>query len=349
MNCIIHIGLHKTGSTSVQLSLSRAREKLARFGILYPAISDTKHDEFVCHHQLASDFNGVNISQIERGLCGPNLENLMETVDLTAPNFLVLSSEAFSDNKTNISFIDEGPLFSFLRDRCRSISVVAVIRPQVEILQSAYLEGVMSFFNYESFSNYRSEAILDPFFNYAERLKPWIDADGLNFCAIPLNSTVNKERLTETVLHAGGIPMELLNSLELQATGNLNNNPGVKTIAALRFFIQRHPEFQFDKLKEQMKQWVYMYAKRKNWDSVPFFGYTNNDLDQVLKHFSAMNSAFAQLLWGVDWDSLFDSRHLYSRKYANICLENIDVDLEKEFFSFIEDFERHAHDLLGES
>lgn len=52
--CIVHAGLHKTGTTSVQTVLAARRGELAQAGYSYPVLGGKKHNHNALAHQLAT-------------------------------------------------------------------------------------------------------------------------------------------------------------------------------------------------------------------------------------------------------------------------------------------------------
>ena len=53
-HCIVHVGTHKTGTTSVQSVLAAQRAELAAAGTLYPALDDASRDHNALAHRLAT-------------------------------------------------------------------------------------------------------------------------------------------------------------------------------------------------------------------------------------------------------------------------------------------------------
>src|ERR1700748_1157963 len=98
MHCLVHIGVHKTGSTSFQLAMSRFRWQFSEIGLLYPAQPWLDFDKFVCHHGLAAQVTGRRLDWIPAEYMGPTLEELELAIDDHRPNYIVLSSEEFSQS-----------------------------------------------------------------------------------------------------------------------------------------------------------------------------------------------------------------------------------------------------------
>lgn len=343
MHSVIHIGMHKAGSTSIQLALSRGRARLGAQGILYPAQSNLGPEKFVCHHRLASQLNGFGTFYIDDELLGPNLSQLRQAIDETNPAYLVLSSEVFSDTSMGRD-LEASHLVRLLESRCKSICAVCVVRPQAEMLQSAYIEGVKSFSYFRSFAQYRQEAISMPFFDYVERLAPWSNCRAFSFAAVPLNKSVDAARLTQTVLIAGGIPEGVVKAAGIPDTERINQDPGAMTVAALRRVIPKMHELQREPGRSRIMQWIYQEAKSRGWTKTHFHGYTAEEFDSIGEHFRERNSQFANSHWGKPWDEVFENEAFRSREPTEVELDdlpnNVLVELD-EFGLKLQNFVTH--------
>lgn len=327
--CLIHIGVHKTGSTSFQLSLSRVRQQLSDVGVLYPAQPDLLFDKFVAHHRIAATLTGQDFSS-EAVEYGPSLSELESAIRETEHDQLILSSESFSMPFSQNA--EESPLVRMLLREGYKITVVALVRPQVELLQAAYVEGVTSFFNYISFAEYLEMAIHDPFFDYPKRLRPWTESGHLTFVAIPYNRKVRSQNLSEIILSAGGISVgsDLIERLKPE---HINQNPGALTIAAIRWFVPHLSELQFDPLRDELKAFILADARRLGWDQEPFHGHTAQTVRQIRGEFKKSNAKFALSSWGRKWSELF-ARERRKLECNEINLELADPELRRKFNAF---------------
>jgi hypothetical protein len=339
MHCLIHIGVHKTGSTAFQLAMSRSRWQLREIGLLYPAKPYLQFDKFVCHHGLAERMVGQQFDGIYDEYTGLSAEELEQAIEDGKPHYIVLSSEVFS-----IPFAgraENDPLIKLLLRRGCSISVVAMIRPQVGLLHSSYMEGVMSFFNYVKFREYMTIAVKLPFFKYSSRLSPWTSSQKISFVAVPYSKVLKHHKLTETILKAGGIPEKIIDAAHFSKTERINQNPGAMTIGACRYFIPHLHQLQFDPLRDKLKAFVFEEAERRGWTDVPYQGYTKPDVDYVRKRFQQGNSEFAQRYWGRKWSEVFGISSRPTWQSNEVDLETISAAVRKEFDSFQQTIEAH--------
>jgi hypothetical protein len=96
MDILIHVGLHKTGTTSVQDHLYRKRECLLAEGILYPncGLFGSQHalipGSIIPKHYF--------LDRVERSLCTRDyLDQLASEAKAAKPDLVILSSEVFSE------------------------------------------------------------------------------------------------------------------------------------------------------------------------------------------------------------------------------------------------------------
>lgn len=129
---ILHVGTHKTATTTIQKSFFTNRKLLAQHGLVYPDIGRTEG-----HHGLITDW--VNLADVFH-LPEGSVAAWQKLVDETSQgdHTVFLSSEEFSrghpQSKMNLKAIRP------LLDRYDDIKVICVLRDQISFLQSVYLE-----------------------------------------------------------------------------------------------------------------------------------------------------------------------------------------------------------------
>jgi hypothetical protein len=100
---VIHFGVHKTGTSSIQRRLSENRQTLAASGILYPDIRRKANhfDLYTCFHERPLEYRMVKVrgitgaDEIEK-LRGEIKRALESQLAASGAERLILSSEAFS-------------------------------------------------------------------------------------------------------------------------------------------------------------------------------------------------------------------------------------------------------------
>ncbi|MEO8927082.1 MAG: hypothetical protein ABI306_07945 [Caulobacteraceae bacterium] len=140
--CILHIGVEKTGSTSVQATLSKNRQKLRAHGVLYPeALGEKNH---VKAYAFASE-SGVDELKSPWGLDNPAAiarfrnqltAQLTQEVRAARPKVFCVSNEHCSSRLLARSEIER--LADLLGGLADTVKVVVYLRRQGDALRSAY-------------------------------------------------------------------------------------------------------------------------------------------------------------------------------------------------------------------
>lgn len=130
---VLHIGTHKTATTTIQDTFYANRELLAQHGVIYPALG--KHTG---HHGLLTDWIGLPLAyDLSNGGIGTLQALAAEYADSDIT--LLLSSEEFSRGGGAGGHVDMAALAKIF-DAFESISLICFLREQWQFLQSVYLE-----------------------------------------------------------------------------------------------------------------------------------------------------------------------------------------------------------------
>jgi hypothetical protein len=127
---VLHVGLHKTGTSYLQLWLYRNRERLKASGVAYPDFYLKMPN--ANHHKLADAIKsrGLDLKQAAKELDVASLDN--EAVILSSETF----SSLFHRGRQDAQEFKEAFSMFF------SISIVIYLRRQDEMLESSYAEIV---------------------------------------------------------------------------------------------------------------------------------------------------------------------------------------------------------------
>lgn len=139
MKALVHIGLPKTGSTSLQYSLAASRDQLAKSGFLYPTLfssseADSNLHQKVLRHLFTEEAErrrlfanvGAATPQAGRAWLQERVTHLDAQIAQSTAHTCILSGESF------IAIHDVSALHRFLRDRFEDIQIIAYIRPPYE-------------------------------------------------------------------------------------------------------------------------------------------------------------------------------------------------------------------------
>lgn len=135
--CIIHIGMHKTGSTSIQESLNKFYDKnfyYARLGA--PNHSIAIYSLFSQNPQAYAHFKGFTSEEISSFITEVR-QNLIKSIKNANKRILIISGE-------DIRLLSQDELYimkSFLQDYgYNDINIFSYIRSPIEYIQSAFQE-----------------------------------------------------------------------------------------------------------------------------------------------------------------------------------------------------------------
>lgn len=129
----VHVGTHKTGTTSIQSFLAENAEAFAAAGLHIPATGRT-NSGFAGHHNIAWELLGYPDFDAARGTLADLLAEIRER---QAPT-VCLSSEEFEFIHLRPKLLL--PLTDGLIDAGYTVHVILYLRPQVDYLESLYAE-----------------------------------------------------------------------------------------------------------------------------------------------------------------------------------------------------------------
>jgi len=126
--CYIHVGPHKTGTTSIQWCLQENREELLKHGYFVPE-SETKRG---AHHALAEKLCGLDVGEHRERLVTKSIRALVE-----APSeAIIISSEALEGILESRRHADV--FFSRIEELNLKPKLILFPRNQPQWINSAY-------------------------------------------------------------------------------------------------------------------------------------------------------------------------------------------------------------------
>lgn len=139
----LHIGLHKTGSSSIQIALSKARRGLRRMGITYPG-SEVNHAELYlafCDHPEREHSNvrrGISTPEAARRSSMQIMDVIANELQLSRSPKVILSAEGLS----SLSQSGIERLKAFILPFADRIKVVCFVRNPIGFATSYAQEAV---------------------------------------------------------------------------------------------------------------------------------------------------------------------------------------------------------------
>ena len=299
---ILHIGMHKTASTTIQKRLKVNNQLLQSYGYLYIA----KERKTLLKGVLQKDFKPWR--------------QLIRNARKTASTPIV-SHEAFShvlcrgSSASNASCLGDW-LLKKLSQAGVNVMVIGFVRDQPSYLNSHYTQHVKRFATTKSLEAYAAKAMrrsihrssCDP-----EQLFGWLmHHASVRTVFFPYGRSIAQPAAqhrhpTEPfaqLIHCLKIP----DSAHFQRIDDVNAQPGdlaIRTALQLRLELKRDG-IRLDKTaKQRARALLCKEAERRNWAQTPYMG-LNPELNRRIRdHFSAANNRFAQRVWGCQWDEIF--------------------------------------------
>ncbi|ACK70712.1 conserved hypothetical protein [Gloeothece citriformis PCC 7424] len=229
----LHIGMPKTGSTSLQFFIDLNREKLLERGLLYPLSGRPKGNfiEWTYSHDnlLLEVFNSI-VYQPESG----GWEEVIKEINTFNPEKVIISDE-------NLGYLGypfrKDPSLEYISQYKSYLSnfdtkVVIYLRKQDDFLISFYSQVVKTAWYYKDFKHFVAEHEVD----YYKILETWAKEFGKENIIV---------RVFEKDQLKGGLIQDFFSTLDftspiddLTYSTQLNTNPSLKTIEFMRFLNQ---------------------------------------------------------------------------------------------------------------
>lgn len=165
---IIHIGMHKTGSTAIQHACHKHSRKLLKRGFCYPTTGTLWYG----HHPVAWA-SGVPHPCHDEKL---NINNLIDTyIKQSTSKTLILSSEDFF----KVPNPCKSPAIEAITQAFRGIDVLAYIRNPCDWVVSSFKWNVERDPKlFPTINNFVENCNLKGWFNFSKALKAWNKVDG---------------------------------------------------------------------------------------------------------------------------------------------------------------------------
>lgn len=298
---IVHIGMPRTGSTTIQTVLARLRPQLeAAAGILYPDLNPASaaHAPHISHQYLGEVLDGRRPRREARELLGA----LDAALARTQADTVILSYEDLIQEKR------AAWIAAILRDAVARhgfrMEAVVTLKPQDEHLNSIYAHRVQMMNEKRLFASFAKHFEHSARFAYAELLQPWLPACDGRLRAVPVRDQRSPRPLLERFLTETGLVDRVLPLLAPEDTARRENrSPGpVAVEASRRLRLLRVP----DRLRvpREMMRFLERAAASRGVDETPFQGVGPELRARLSARYAATNERFAAQAWGAPWSTV---------------------------------------------
>ena len=288
--CYIHVGPHKSGTTSIQWFLQENREKLLKAGCFVPA-SETKRG---AHHALVEGLAGLEVGEHRESL----VANSIRAIAGTPSEVIIISSEALEGILRNRRHAEV--FFNRIEDLKLQPKLILFPRNQPQWINSSYCSMVAAFRRSDSFESSALGFAQSP----DARFLRWISL------AETHKAELIARPFSKETLRCGVIP-EFLQSIGIASShfrdGEVRRNEAVGpfTVSVAREVL-RLIEKQLTWLQaERCKVELATYLRENRVGDAGYCGLTNALARHVEEELRPDNDAFSQRVWGKSWAEVF--------------------------------------------
>ena len=298
--CTLHIGLPKSGSTSIQSMIFANRTRLAKHGIYVPETSTNGYRR-ADHHMLAWEIIGKSAPD---DVAGHREALKSELARRRNPEHILITSEYFQDK------LRSAPYLEGLRDDFAAMGyrlrMLAYVRPQPEYINSNYAQNVKLLFNNMPANEYVQRSLHLGRYDYKKHLLPAFALDGIDVVYRPFNREIMKRGICVDFLATLGLDEQAISGFKLPTIENAT--PGPRTLA-LCLAISRRLAVEGIILdaddRNRASRMLQEMGDHLGWNAVKFAGISKGGVERLRERFIAGNDEFAAAVWQQSWQDVF--------------------------------------------
>lgn len=338
---VVHIGLPKTATTYLQRGLFANAAGMAEHGVYLPQSGRLEFEpRAVAHHHLAWQLFSP---QRFNAACG-GWEELRQEIDDIGADTVLLSSEEFSRVPSKgLTGELENRLLSLTDD----VTIVLVVRDQLSLLNSVYLQRVKSLTLMPSFSEYVDRSLALGRFDLERSFAQWYDSDRVRFCAIPFSALLSGD-LLQNLLAVTGVEIPGDDVVVPESSINPSLGPvGVEAAHLLsRYLHGRYPDFSWrDPVGRRLHRNAGVQSRRHGWCDDDFWGWSPELAARAEAHYRVSNNRFAEAVWGTRWPEAMP----VDRPEASAVLEDLSPRTVERVHQFVFTMARRYQELRAEA
>jgi hypothetical protein len=288
--CYIHVGPHKTGTTSIQWFLQENSAELLKHGYFVPE-SETKRG---AHHALAERLAGLDVGEHRKPLVARSIAAIAET----PAQAIIISSEALEGllrNRPNTE-----AFFNRLRELSLEPKLILFPRNQPQWINSSYASTVTAFRRSDSFESCAIGFAQSP----DARFSRWIqlaETHGAELIARPFRKETLRRGVIPEFLRSIGITSSQFRDRAVRR----NEAVGPFTVSVAREILRsignQMTWLQAKKCKVELAQ----YLRQSKCTDSGYSGLSTTLARHVEEELRSDNDVFAQRVWGKSWSEIF--------------------------------------------
>jgi hypothetical protein len=291
--CYIHVGPHKTGTTSIQRFLQENRAELLRHGYFVPESGNVNGG----HHPIVRQLCGLEVRRHHMSAAAKFVEALAGTFY----EAVVISSEALEGILRKRKCANT--FFNSIKQLNLEPKLVVFPRNQPQLINSRYVEVVRGFRRSEPFEAFVLGEIHHPTFRYSDLIALAREFDA-KLVARPFTGRMIVEGVVADFLQAIG-----LDSSRFEGT-KIRRNPtaGPFTVSVARDvsrLIANSGRRLIRVQARRCKRKLTLYLQEKGLADTGYCGLSNALARQIEKDWQRDNDVFAQRVWQRPWKEVF--------------------------------------------
>jgi hypothetical protein len=294
---IVHIGMPRSGTTSLQALLSAYRRELSEAGVLYPDLKPrSETHSHLSHQYLGEALDGRRPRRELREL----LAQLDAQLAATHGDTTLLSYEGFSQ----LSSWHSGPwtLRELFARHGFEMQILVTLKAQDLYAQSCYTWRCQFLREARYFAEWLPGSLRQRRFNYLVCVRPWAIAAAGRVLAIPVHAQGNSVPLIERVLEALGLAERIGPSLKPRELLRMDNRSlGPAAIEVARRICERSGAQRENGHACAIIACVETAARLRGFPAVAFQALDHAMSERVMERFVAGNDRFARSVWGENW------------------------------------------------
>ena len=295
---IVHIGMPRTGSSTIQHILAHKRMELARAGILYPDLTPASaaHEPHLNHQPFGEALDGRRPRRELKEL----LRKLSGELERTDADVVLLSYEGFSQQRRAARIAS---LLRALFDRHGFAMEVAVaVKPQSEYLNSMYSLRLQLMRERKAFGEFARRFQHSGRLAYDALLDPWSRACDGRVRAVPLLDLRSAAPLVErfgTELGLWDRVAPLLAPSDHVRVENRSLGPVAAEVSRRLRLIRAHARISVR--PREVTRYVEAAARQRGVDTVAFRGVGPDLRAGLERRYADTNERFAGAIWKRPW------------------------------------------------
>jgi hypothetical protein len=288
--CYVHVGPHKTGTTSIQWFLQENRTELLKHGYFVPE-SETKRG---AHHALAEGLAGLDVGEHRDPLVATSIAAIAET----SAQAIIISSEALEGlfrNRQNVE-----AFFNRIRELSLEPKLILFPRNQPQWINSSYASMVQTFRRSDSFESCALGFAQSP----NARFSRWIqlaETHGAELIAQPFSKETLRRGVIPEFLQSIGISSPQFRDRAVRR----NESVGPFTVSVAREVLRSIGKNMTWLQAKKCKVELARYLRQSNCTDSGYCGLSSALARHLEEELRSDNDVFAQQVWGKSWADVF--------------------------------------------